>query len=153
VPAGRRLRGGQIELSGEVTATDAPSSGEVAVTLAESTENGQKRITLKSVMPGSEAERAGLAENDIIARIDERAPTSLEDARHLSGPLGDDVLVEVLREGEIHKLRVARKRVRRLASDRSLVLSLPESTGGLCGPEETTPQTPSRTCSLTQKKK
>jgi hypothetical protein len=114
VLAGRRLRGVRIELSGEVTAADPPSSGGVAVTLAESTENGQKRISLKSVMPGSEAERAGLAENDVIARIDERAPTSLEDARrHLSGPLGDDVLVEVLREGEIHKLRVARERVRR----------------------------------------
>jgi C-terminal processing protease CtpA/Prc len=56
-----------------------------------------------------------MLEGDVIARIDERAPTSLEDARrHLSGPLGDDVLVEVLREGEIHKLRVARERVRRL---------------------------------------
>ncbi len=114
VLSGRRLRGIRIELGGEVAAVDPPSSGGVAVTLAETTENGQKHFFCKLVTPGSEAERAGLLEGDILARIDERPPTSLEDARrHLSGPLGDDVLVEVLREGELRKLRVARERVRR----------------------------------------
>ncbi|RYE94836.1 MAG: hypothetical protein EOO75_00905 [Myxococcales bacterium] len=104
----------RIVLDRETAQGEPATAGGVAVTLDEVTSGGSLQIVLRAVAPGSEAERGGLEVDDVLARIDDHAPTSLEDARRrLSGPLGDDVVLVVRRRDADVRLRVGRERVRR----------------------------------------
>ena len=82
----------------------------VAITLAE--QGGT--LTVASVAPGSEAERAGIATGDVLLAIEGVHPESLADARaRLAGADGTDVLVEFHRGANDFKLRLSREPVRR----------------------------------------
>jgi hypothetical protein len=114
VTPNRPAQGVRIVLDVETSQSEPAGSGGVAVTLAERQEGGRAALYVRAVAPGSEAERAGIEEDDELLLIDDAEPRDLEDARRrLSGPVGDDVVLRVRRRGEEHRLRVARERVRR----------------------------------------
>ncbi|HEX3343286.1 MAG TPA: carboxypeptidase regulatory-like domain-containing protein, partial [Polyangiaceae bacterium] len=98
---------------GDDPASHGPAaSGSVAVTLGETGEPVD--VVVVSVVPGSEAERAGLAPGDVVASVDGAAVRTMEEARaKLSGPVADDVLVGVKRGDRALTLRVTREAVRR----------------------------------------
>jgi len=99
--------------SGDDTAAKGPAaSGSVAVTLGETGEPVE--VVVVSVVPGSEAERAGLAPGDVVTAVNGAAVETMEEARaRLSGPVADDVLVGVRRADRALTLRVTREAVRR----------------------------------------
>jgi len=94
---------------------EPPATGGVAVTLGETIAGPPEmdtQVVVVSVSEGSEAERAGLAPNDVLVEVGGAAPTSIVDARaRLSGPLHDDVLVKVRRDERILTLRIVREAV------------------------------------------
>ena len=82
----------------------------VAITLGEQGGN----LTVASVAPGSEAERAGIAAGDVLLAVEGVHPESLADARaRLAGPDGTDVLLQFRRGGNDFRLRMSREPVRR----------------------------------------
>lgn len=90
------------------------AAGSLAITLAE--QNGE--VVILAVPAGSEAEFAGIEPGDIILSIMGQEITSVEQARGLlSGPLGQDITMDVSRLGlngpERVRLRVRRETVRR----------------------------------------
>lgn len=98
--------------SSERASAEPASSGGVAVTLGETAE--PKEVVVAAVVEGSQAERAGLSPGDVIASVDGAAVRTIEEARaRLSGPIADDVLVEVRRGERAMTLRVTREAVRR----------------------------------------
>ena len=99
--------------AGEDTASHGPAaSGSVAVTLGETDEPVE--VVVVSVVPGSEAERAGLSPGDVVTAVDGAPVHTMEEARaRLSGPVADDVLVGVRRGDRPLTLRVTREAVRR----------------------------------------
>ena len=114
VRAGSTTSDVRIKLDEDVAGAEPASSGGVAITLGESGARAARTIVVLHVAAGSEAERAGLQPGDHLAKIDDHAPISLEDARRkLSGPVGEDLVLRVVRAGEAMTLRVARERVRR----------------------------------------
>ena len=99
--------------TGDDAASKGPaSSGSVAVTLGETDEPVE--VVIASVVPGSEAERAGLAPGDVVTTVDGAAVRTMQEARgKLSGPVADDVLVGVKRGDRALTLRVTREAIRR----------------------------------------
>jgi S1-C subfamily serine protease len=96
----------------DATSKGPAASGSVAVTLGETGEPVD--VVVVSVVPGSEAERAGLAPGDVVTAVDGAAVHTMEEARsRLSGPVADDVLVGVTRGDRPLTLRVTREAVRR----------------------------------------
>ncbi len=90
----------------------AESSAGVAITLGERT--AEREVVVVAVAEGSQAERAGLVPGDLLVTVDGQAVGTLEEARaRLTGPLVDDVLVEVRREAGTFKYRLARETIRR----------------------------------------
>lgn len=111
---GEIVRDVRIRLDEAVAGAEAATSGGVAITLGERQDDGARAFFVRHVAGGSEAERAGVEDDDVVLTVDGHAPTSLEDLRsRLSGPLGHDVTIVVSRQGVEHRLRVARERVRR----------------------------------------
>ncbi len=91
--------------AGSSTAEDL-SPGGVAVTLSEA----DGHVQISAVAPASEAERAGLVEQDEITTIDGVAVSTAVDARaRLGGPLAADVIVNVRRGTTERSFRVARE--------------------------------------------
>jgi hypothetical protein len=90
-------------------------AGSVAMTLAE---RGSTVVVL-DVPEGGEAEHAGIEPEDVLLSVTGKPVATLEQARdRLSGPLGEDVIVELSRAmpsggGERIKLRLRREVVRR----------------------------------------
>jgi len=83
----------------------------VAVSLDDKGAGGLRVATVAS---GSEAERAGLLAGDRIVAVDGQRVSSAKEARaRLFGPLGDDVVIEILRGQGTQKLRFAREKVQR----------------------------------------
>lgn len=114
VSRGDLTRDVRIRLDEAAADKEGASAGGVAVTLTESGDAGARVVSIRHVSSGSEAERAGLRKHDVVETIDGESPRSLEDARRrLSGPLGDDVMIKVSRDGESRTFRVQRERVRR----------------------------------------
>ena len=116
VLAGRTTDGVRIALvRGEAVATDPLATGGVAVTLGESAAGlTAAEVVVVAVAEGSEAERAGLLPNDLVAEIAGARVSSITDARaRLSGPVHDDVVVKVKRGERVVSLRVPREQVRR----------------------------------------
>ena len=88
------------------------TAGSVAVTLGEV--SAAREVVIVAVADGSEAERAGLLAGDVLLRVDDVAVHGIEEARaRLSGPLGDDVVLDLRRASGPRSLRVAREPVRR----------------------------------------
>ena len=109
---------------------DAKGAGSVAVTLGERSESdGSTAVIVKMVAPASEAELAGLESGDRILMVNGRRVKSIEGARKgMTGPLAEDVLIQVTRAYEVPSrgaklaavpepetllFRVRRERVRR----------------------------------------
>jgi hypothetical protein len=113
VAAGRTTDRVRIALGtaeGDPTLETSPAAG-VAVLLDD---KGGGGVRVVSVANGSEAERAGLLVGDRVVLVDGQRVSSAREARaRLSGPSGDDVLVEIVREKESHKLRIPREKVQR----------------------------------------
>lgn len=118
VRAGRTTTRVKIVLPGDAPAAREPKgAGSVALTLAEHTEGRVRSVLVAQVPPGSEGEVAGIEPGDEIVSLNGRAVHSIEAARkQLTGPLGEDVVIEIRREdagSETILLRVRRERVRR----------------------------------------
>jgi C-terminal processing protease CtpA/Prc len=77
-------------------------------------DKGAGGLRVATVASGSEAERAGLLAGDRIVAVDGQRVSSAKEARaRLFGPLGDDVVIEILRGQGTQKLRFAREKVQR----------------------------------------
>ena len=116
VLAGRTTDSVKILLvRGEPTAAEPLTTGGVAITLGETSAGLEAaEVVIVAVSDGSEAERAGLAANDLVVEVGGVAVRSITDARaRLSGPVHDDVVVKVKRGQRLLTLRVAREQVRR----------------------------------------
>ncbi len=116
VLAGRTTDSVKIVLMrGEPTAAEPLTTGGVAITLGETAAGLEAaEVVIVAVSEGSEAERAGLAANDLVVEVGGVAVRSITDARaRLSGPVHDDVVVKVKRGQRLLTLRVAREQVRR----------------------------------------
>ncbi len=114
VNAGRTTKDVKLVLSPSgKTAVEPAATGGVAVTLGEA--SGESRVVvIIAVAPGSEAERSGLHPDDVIETVDGASVSTMEDARaKLSGPIEQDVVVKVTRQGKSETLRVSREQVRR----------------------------------------
>ena len=79
----------------------------------------QKGAIVNSVLPGSPAEEAGLLPGDIITSINSKPVKAASDVRNHIGllPVGEQVMFEVLRDGERKKLKA------RVAASKELILS------------------------------
>ena len=116
VLAGRTTDSVKIVLMrGEAVIADPLATGGVAVTLGETAAGlTAAEVVIVAVAEGSEAERAGLLPNDLVAEIAGARVSSITDARaRLSGPVHDDVVVKVKRGDRLVSLRVPREQVRR----------------------------------------
>lgn len=96
-------------------ASEPLTTGGVAITLGETAAGlDLPEVVVVAVSEGSEAERAGVAPNDIVLEVAGQKVKSITDARaRLSGPVHDDVVVKVRRGQREVTLRVAREAVRR----------------------------------------
>jgi protocatechuate 3,4-dioxygenase beta subunit len=116
VLSGRTLDRVKIVLArGEPLAAEPLATGGVAVTLGETAAGlTAAEVVIVAVADGSEAERAGLAPNDLVVEVGGARVGSITDARaRLSGPVHDDVVVKVKRGERVLTLRVPREQVRR----------------------------------------
>ena len=113
VNAGGRPADVRIVLGASTEGGAAPhAAGSVAVTLGEV--SAAHEVVIVAVADGSEAERAGVLAGDVLLRVDDVPVHGIEEARaKLSGPLGDDVVLELRRSAGVRSLRVAREPVRR----------------------------------------
>lgn len=111
VRAGRTTDRVKIMLfGGGREAREPKGAGSVAVTLAE--KGGA--VVVQMVPAGSEAEVAGIEPGDELRAVSGHEVRSIEGARKwLTGPLVEDVVVELRREDGGALLRVRRERVRR----------------------------------------
>lgn len=100
------------EAGNDVKPGEPSAVGSVAVTLGETSSPSQ--VVVVSVVDGSEAERAGLAAEDVLLAINDAPVQTIEEARaKLSGPTSDDVVLRVRRAERTLTMRIARERVRR----------------------------------------
>jgi hypothetical protein len=116
VLAGRTTDAVKIVLArGEAVTAEPLTTGGVAITLGETAAGLEAaEVVVVAVAEGSEAERAGLAPNDLVLEVGGARVKSIIDARaRLSGPVHDDVVVRVKRGERVVTLRVAREQVRR----------------------------------------
>ena len=112
VAAGRTTIDVRITIEKLDKAIDPSASGGVAVTLGETSE--PREVVLVAVAEGSEAERAGLAPNDVILEVDGVHVKTIDDARaKLNGPIADDVVIKLRRGERTETVRVGREQVRR----------------------------------------
>ncbi|AUX26989.1 hypothetical protein SOCEGT47_075610 [Sorangium cellulosum] len=114
VRAGRTTDRVRITLPGDGAKQDPRGAGSLAVTLGEA----RQTVTVVTVPPGSEAEEAGIDPGDRILSVNGHAVRSLEEARRrLTGPLSEDVVLLLARDGDRGEtrwlMRVRRERVRR----------------------------------------
>jgi S1-C subfamily serine protease len=84
----------------------------LALTLGEASESGQ--VVIVAVAPAGGAERSGLRTGDIVLAVQGTRVKSIAEARRfMTGPLSDDVLVEVQRGDRELSIRAARDTARK----------------------------------------
>ncbi len=106
--------GVEIQLGGAALEAESGALANVAVTLGERARGSRNDVVIVDVAAGSEAERAGLRSEDVLASVDGTPAENMADARRwLGGNDGSDVIVEVWRGEELLTLRVRREPVRR----------------------------------------
>ena len=121
VRAGHTTRRIKIALPGGAPTKEAHGAGSVAVTLGEHESRGRTWVDVASVAANSEAEAAGLEPGDTITSVNGKEVHSMEAARkRLTGPLAEDVVITVERDGGPPTggtgpwiVRLRRERVRR----------------------------------------
>lgn len=100
----------EIQLESSGPRKTPAGAGSLALTLGE--EGG--RVIVVAVPTGSEAEAARVLPGDGLSRIDAEPVGGIDDARkRLSGPLGQELLLELKRDSRTVHLRVRREVVRR----------------------------------------
>jgi len=117
VRAGRTTTRVRIELPGDAPRPEAKGAGSVALTLGVT----RGAVTALLVPPGGEAELAGVEPGDRLLAVNGFAVRSIDEARRrLTGPLSEDVVLQLGRDGEGGEVRqvqwmtrVRRERVRR----------------------------------------
>ncbi len=106
----------RIELAGQAASNEGRGAGSIAVTLGSTSGN---EVLVMAVPPTSEAAFAGIEPDDVIVAVNGVEVATIEEARRrMSGPLAEDVLLDLEREerpGEViaWRVRVRRERVRR----------------------------------------
>jgi hypothetical protein len=121
VRAGRTTRRVKIALPGGTPTKEARGAGSVAVTLGEHDSGGKTFVDIASVAANSEADSAGLEPGDTLLTVNGKEIHSMDAARkRLTGPLAEDIVVTVEREGGSPTgepgawiVRLRRERVRR----------------------------------------
>ena len=114
VRAGRTTDRVKIVLADpQKSSRDPKGAGSLAVTL----EERNKAVLIALVPSGSEASYAGVEPGDTLLAVNGKEVHAMDAARKLlTGPLGEDVILDLAREGVAEKsirLRVRRERVRR----------------------------------------
>ncbi len=121
VRAGGTTRRVKIALPGGTPTKEAHGAGSVAITLGEHESGGKTWVDIAGVAINSEAEVAGLEPGDTILSVNGKEVRSMDAARkRLTGPLAEDVVVAVERDGGPPTggtgpwiVRLRRERVRR----------------------------------------
>jgi membrane-associated protease RseP (regulator of RpoE activity) len=114
VRAGETTGPVEIELLGADVESAGDALASVAITLGEQQGDEGVEVVIVNVAAGSEAERAGLREGDLVFAVDGWAVRGMAEARrHLGGSEGSDVIVEVERADGLLSLDVRREAVRR----------------------------------------
>ncbi|MBX3228722.1 MAG: carboxypeptidase regulatory-like domain-containing protein [Labilithrix sp.] len=111
--AGRTTDGVKLVIArgSEASSREPVATGGVAVTLGET---DTQEVVVVAVTEGSEAERGGLAVDDVLVDVGGAHVTTIAEARaRLSGPVNDDVLIRLKRGDRALTLRVPREPVRR----------------------------------------
>ena len=92
------------------TATSTQAMVVRAVAFEDVTAGGVRAVEVRAVSPGGAPDRAGLRAGDRVVTMGGEAVTSAADAeRRLGGAVGDDVVLEVERDGVRRTLRFARE--------------------------------------------
>jgi hypothetical protein len=114
VRAGETTGSVEIELLGGDVDSAGDARASLAITLGEQQGSEGVEVVIVNVAAGSEAERAGLREEDLVFAVDGWAVRGMAEARrHLGGSEGSDVIIEVERDDEMLSLNVRREAVRR----------------------------------------
>jgi hypothetical protein len=107
VVAGEPVSDLQIRLVPTHVEREPSALANVAVTLGERTVGSELEVVIVNVAAGSEAERAGVRQGDVLWSIDDEVVADMADARQmLGGSDGSDVILELEREGESAFVRV-----------------------------------------------
>lgn len=114
IDSGRETRDVVLRLDQRAEQGPPSGQGNLAVTLGEQGSRAQLAVVVVSVAAGSEAERGGLVAGDQLVNVDGKPAADMLEARSLlSGPVGSQVVIEVLRAGKRLTLTIAREQVRR----------------------------------------
>src|SRR5690606_8595864 len=115
VGAGEVLDGLTVELSApaELEEIDVARGG-LAVTFGERDVARGVEVVIVDVGLGSEADRAGLQQDDVLLRVDGQGVRSMRAARSMTnGRPGSDVVIVVRRAGSEQSFRVRREELSR----------------------------------------
>jgi len=113
IASSERTTGLEIRLVSTNIEAEPSAMANVAVTLGERTVGSEIEVVIVNVAAGSEAERAGVRQGDVLWSVDDEAVADMADARKLlGGSAGSDVILELERDGETAFVRVRREAVR-----------------------------------------
>jgi hypothetical protein len=108
-----RTTGLEIRLAPTGAESESPALANVAVTLGERGVGAELEVVIVNVAAGSEAERAGVRQGDVLWSVDDQVVADMADARVLlGGSAGSDVILELERDDGTAVVRVRREAVR-----------------------------------------
>jgi hypothetical protein len=123
---GRGVREVDVEAGGDVEDVDIQldepadesdvnlAGGGVALTLGERDTRSGVVVVVVEVVPGGEAERAGILPGDVVVSVDGKRARGMRAMRKsLEGRVGSDVVVTVRRDGKRSSFRVRREAISR----------------------------------------
>jgi hypothetical protein len=113
ISSGERTAGLEIRLVATHAEAEPNAVANVAVTLGERGAGDDLEVVIVNVAAGSEAERAGVRQGDVLWSVDDEVVADMADARSLlGGSAGSDVILELERDGDTRFVRVRREAVR-----------------------------------------